>query len=105
MALISSRSSGRARVATCTIVLEGKFDPKTWRRVSLMARWLRTSVVQTSSATMSFLIPPAATACSVRPLLNQECEAVLLDPQWGHGSRMTVMSAVARQSISLRSGR
>lgn len=31
--LISSRSSGHANATTCTIVLAGKFDPKTSRRV------------------------------------------------------------------------
>ena len=40
MALISSSSSGRASATTCTIVLVGKFEPKTSRRVSLISRWI-----------------------------------------------------------------
>jgi hypothetical protein len=38
IALISSSRSGLASATTCTIVLVGKFDPKTSRRVSLLSR-------------------------------------------------------------------
>src|SRR5262245_18777508 len=38
VAFISNSNSGRARATTCTMVLVGKLDPRTSRRVSLMSR-------------------------------------------------------------------